>query len=78
MLNFYVGEDFLVAVKTNTIPAQGALIDYTDYETSGTTRYIVQDVVWEMVEQPAVGASSTTAGKPQRASIRIRVEIAEE
>ena len=78
LINFYVGEDFLVAIETHMVPVQGTLIDYTDYESSQTTQYTVQDVRLEMTEQPAVEPSSTTDGKPQRASIRVRVEIAEE
>ena len=78
MLNFYVGEDLLIQTKFPWIPTQGTLIDYLDYESSQTTQYTVQDIRLEMTEQPAIEPSSAAGGKPQRASIRICVEIAVE
>ena len=52
LLKFFIvpGDTFLFEIQEATIPDEGMLIDYLDAETQVTTRYRVQDVIYEVEE----------------------------
>jgi hypothetical protein len=74
--NFYVGENLLFSVGLPYLPCEGVLVDYTDVETSVTTRYRVQDVVLEVTEVAAVPPDPPEPGYPVVHVPGWRIEIA--